>query len=94
MVSELESVILKVLRTYYPRPVKYEQLVIEVNKVSQKELGREWNPEYICRQIRRMRKKSMVEGNGILGFRFALDKKKYMTLDQLAMRGVSDEACS
>lgn len=84
MVSELESMILKVIRKHYPHNVNYEQIVSEVNELSKREIGKEWNPEYICRQTRRMQKKSMIEGNGVRGFRISFNKKKYATLDNLA----------
>jgi len=59
----------------------YPQIVEEVNKKEP-----QFNPETICRQTRRMKKKGMVEGNGERGFRLALSKKKYRTLDTLAKR--------
>lgn len=81
--SEIEMHIRAALKQVFPKPLRYEQLVPMVNEIAKRETGTEWNPEYICRQTRRMKKKGMVEGNGERGFRLALNKKKYRTLDTL-----------
>jgi len=79
--SEIESHIRSALKEVFPKSLRYEELVPRVNAIAKREGGKEWNPEYICRQTRRMKKKGMVEGNGERGFRIALSKKKYRTLD-------------
>lgn len=83
--SEIETYIRAALKQVFPKSLRYEQLVPMVNEISKRETGGEWNPEYICRQTRRMRKKGMVEGNGERGFRLAINTKKYRTLDGFKM---------
>lgn len=81
--SEIEMHIRSALRQVFPKSMRYEELVPKVNEIAKRETGAEWNPEYICRQTRRMKKKGMVEGNGERGFRLSFSKKKYRTMDTL-----------